>query len=303
MVTAAKLLGRLAIKRLNIGITISVIAAFLLSGHVFADGKLSLRFQGGWTYILGGDVNHGTKAFFYPGIWEVTSGGYRGVHSGYEFGGDIIFALTPRLGIGIGGGYIQISRYSQMGISPEEPSLSSALIVARPRLSAIPIRAGLYLTLPWRGKFNFLADFGLSYYFKARYNDEPKSLVFLGEILSLYILITNHAENRKIPIGFHAGISLEYELGRNLWFYLGARGRYARFRGWEGTSTLESNYEPPVSEYEQGILYYEVVPTVRGAPRLLMVQSDPPDGPNGEPRQAAIDFSGVSLQVGVRIRL
>jgi hypothetical protein len=290
----------LAINRLNIGIAISVIAAFLLPGPVFADGKLRLRLQGGWTYILGGDVNHGTKAFFYPGVWEVSSGGYRGVHSGYEFGGDIIFALTPRLGIGIGGGYMQISRYSQMSISPEEPSLSSALIVARPRLSAIPIRAGLYLTLPWRGKFNFLADFGLSYYFRARYSDEWRSETFPGPI---YILITTWAENKRAPIGFHAGISLEYELGRNLWLYLGARGRYARFRGWEGTSMLDSNYEPPVSELEQGILYYEVVPTVYHTPRLLMVQESPPDGPDGEPRQAVIDFSGVSLQFGIRIRL
>lgn len=293
----------MAINRLNIGIAISVIAAFLLPGPVFADGKLSLRLQGGWTYILGGDVNHGTKAFFYPGVWEVSSGGYRGVHSGYEFGGDIIFALTPRLGIGIGGGYMQVSRYSQMSISPEGPSLSSMLYIAEPRLSAIPIRAGLYLTLPWRGKFNFLADFGLSYYFRARYSDEPMSLLFLGETLSSYTLIDTHAENRNIPIGFHAGISLEYELGRNLWLYLGARGRYARFRGWEGTSMLDSNYEPPVSELEQGILYYEIVPTVIHTPRLLMVQSDPPDGPGGEPRQAVVDFSGISLQIGIRIRL
>ncbi|MBE3125426.1 MAG: hypothetical protein IMZ57_07175 [Acidobacteria bacterium] len=225
------------------------------------------------------------------------------MHDGYEFGGDIIFALTPRLGIGIGVGYMQISRHSEMSISPEEPSLSSMLLIVKPRLSAMPIRAGLYLTLPWRGKFNFLADFGLSYYLRARYSDEPMSLLFLGETLSSYILIDTHAESSKIPIGFHAGISLEYELGTNLWLYLGAWGRYARFRGWEGTSMLDSNYEPPVSELEQGILYYEVVPTVIHTPRLLMVQSSPPDGPDGFPRQAIIDFSGVSLQVGIRIRL
>jgi hypothetical protein len=36
------------------------------------------------------------------------------------------------------------------------------------------------------------------------------------------------------------------------------------------------------------------------SPRLIMVQSDPPDGPGGYPRQAVVDFSGVGLRAGVR---
>jgi hypothetical protein len=303
MVTTAMFQGRSAIRKLNIGIAILVMGMFLLPAPGFAEGKLSLRLQGAGTYILGGDVNRGTKAFFYSGTWVVQSGGYQGVHYGYEFGGDLIFALTPRLGFGIGGGLMQISHHSYMSISPNEPSLSSMLYFAEPRLSAIPIRAGLYLTWPWRGKFNILTDFGLSCYFRARYSEEQISQSFIGGSLSLYTLINTQAENKTIPIGFHAGISLEYELGRNLWLYLGARGRYARFQGWEGTSIVESNYDPPVSELEQGILYYEVVPMLYNEPRLIMVQSSPPDGPGGKPRQAAIDFSGVSLQLGIRIRL
>ena len=66
-------------------------------------------------------------------------------------------------------------------------------------------------------------------------------------------------------------------------------------------SVFESNGEILFSE--RGILFYEVVPELANEPRLLMVQSDPPDGPGSEPRQAVIDFSGVSLQFGIRIRL
>ena len=282
---------------------VTITALCLLPGLALADGKFSLRLQGGWTYISGGDVNRGTKTFFDPGAWEVSSGGYRGVHSGYEFGGDIIFALTPRLGIGIGGGYVQISRYSQMGLLPEGYGWVFGSVIADSKLSAVPIRAGVYLNLPWRGKFNFLADFGLSYYFRARYSNESLRLFFSDGTLYSYLITTTRAENKEFPIGFNAGVSLEYELGHNYFLYLGVQGRYARFRGWRGRSMLGSNSEPPLSEYEGGILYYEVVPTLSNEPRLLMVQESPPNGPGGVPRQAAIDFSGISIQFGIRIRL
>jgi len=293
----------MAINRLTLGITISAIMLLLMSGAALADGKISLRLQGGWTYILGGDANHGTKAFFdyHSTGWDSQIGRYRAVHNGYEFGGDIIFELSPRLGIGIGGGYLEISRYSQISFHQAVPSLGSTFASARPRLSAIAIRAGVYLTVPWKKKFNFLVNAGLSYFLRSRYSDESEALYFTGDILAIYILTTTRAENKKAPIGFQGGISLEYEMGRNFIPYLEARVRYAKFRGWNGTSVLESDYEIPLSE--QGILYYEVVPTMTNTPRLLMVQSDPPDGPGGEPRQAVIDFSGISLQFGIRIRL
>ena len=274
-----------------------------MSGAALADGKISLRLQGGWTYILGGDANHGTKAFFdyHSTGWDRQMGRYRAVHNGYEFGGDIIFELSPRLGIGIGGGYLEISRYSQIGFQLAVPSLNSASASAWPRLSAIPIRAGVYLTVPWKKKFNFLVNAGLSYFLRSRYSDESEAVYFTGGTISTYILTTTRAEYKRASIGFQGGISLEYEIGRNFFPYLEARVRYARFRGWKGTSVLESDWEIPFSE--QGILYYEVVPTLTNTPRLLMVQSDPPDGPDGEPRQAVIDFSGISLQFGIRIRL
>jgi opacity protein-like surface antigen len=228
-------------------------------------------------------VNPGTQNWFYynKASWPAWVGGYRAVHIGYEFGG----------------GYMQISRASDMGFRLTVPSLNEGWAHAEPMLSAVPIRAGVYLTIPLCKRFNFLADGGLSYYFRARYSDEWISENYPGPD---YILTTTRAEKKKIPIGFQGGIGLEYELLHNFSLYLEARGRYARFSGLEGTSVLESSYATPFSE--QGILYYESVPMLPNSPRLIMVQSDPPDG-GREPLQAVVDFSGVSLQVGIRIRI
>lgn len=278
-------------------------ALILLPGMVFADGKISLRLQGGWTYISGGDVNHGTQAFFdyNEARWPASTGGYRVVHNGYEFGGDIVFKITSRLGVGVGGGYLQISRASSMYLDDPEIATVYAGVDAEPRLSAVPLRASIHLTAPLSTKFNFHADVGTSYYLNARYSDEWFLGIWTFEDLSSYIHSTTRAQKNKTPIGFQGGIGLEYELRHELFVYLDARGRYARFSGWHGSSVLESNYETPVSEH--GILYYESVPMLTGSPRLIMVQSSPPDGPGGEPRQAVVDFSGLSLQIGIRIRL
>jgi hypothetical protein len=274
----------------------------LLPGFAQADGKISFRLQGGWAYLSAGDVNPGTQSFFdhYEALWPASIDGYLAVHKGYEFGGDVIFELTPRLGVGIGGGYLQISRASAMQLFDPELVSPYARVVVEPRMNAAPVRMSVHLTVPLSTRLSFHSDVGASYYFRARYSDEWWRIIMTFDEPTSITYISNHVEKKGIPIGFHGGVGLEYELKHNFFLYLDARGRYARFRGWKGTSVLEIDNE---TFSEQGILYYESVPMLTGSPRLIMVQSDPPDGPDGEPRQAVVDFSGVSLQIGIRIRL
>lgn len=294
--------GRL-LRRLKGRTIISAIALIILAGPAFTEGKLSLRLQGGWVYLSAGDVNPGTQSFFdhYEALWPASINGYLAVHNGYEFGGDVIFELTPRLGVSIGGGYLQISRASAMQLFNPELVSPYARVVAEPKMNAVPVRMSVHLTVPMSTRLSFHSDVGASYYFRALYSDEWWRIIMTFDEPTSITYISNHVEKKGIPIGFHGSVGLEYELDHNFFLYLDARGRYARFRGWKGTSVLQNDYETPFSE--QGILYYESAPMVSGSPRLIMVQSDPPDGPEGEPRQAALDFSGVSLQVGIRIRL
>jgi len=290
-------------KKWSIWIAVIAIALSISPGLAFADGKFSLRLQGGWTYLSAGDINSGTQAWFdwRKDHWDASNFGYKPIHNGFVIGGEIVFELTPRLGIGIGGGYLKISRVSSSYLyDPEVIGLFETLGV-EPTLSTVPIQAGVLLTVPLNAKFDFHADIGASYYFKARYSDEWWSIIWMIDVATAYVHITTSAEKKNTPIGFQGGVGLEYELQHNFFLYLDARGRYARFRGWKGTSVLESNDVTPSSE--QGILYYESVPMLPDAPRLIMVQNDPPDGPDGESRQAVVDFSGVSLQVGIRIRI
>jgi hypothetical protein len=280
----------------------------LVQGVVLADSRISFRLTGGGTYISGGDVNPGTRDWFYYSKADWVTfwyRGYRAVHYGYESGGDIIYALTPRIGISIGSGYLRISRASSMGLLTIVPSLHNGAASANPRLSAVPIRVGMHLTMPLSRKVNFLAEGGVCCYFNARYSDELVYVKFIGGLLDLYKSITTSAEAKGVPLGLHGGLGFEYRLLPNLFLSLSALGRYARFRTWEGSSELEvfENVEGWTTFSEQGILYYELVPELPDPPRLITVQSSPSMTIGPEPRKAVIDFSGVSLQFGIRIHL
>ncbi len=298
----------MTIRRLNARIALSAISLVLVQGVVLADSRISFRLTGGGIYISGGDVNPGTQNWFYYNkeSWLLWHGGYRAVHGGYEFGGDVIYALTPRIGISIGGGYLRISRASSMSFAMLVPSLLAASAGANPRLNAVPIRVGMHLTMPLSRKVNFLAEGGVCYYFNARYSDELESGTFLIDMgLISSIRIMTSAEAKGVPLGLHGGLGFEYRLLPDLFLSLSALGRYARFRTWEGSSQFEifESVEGTTTFSEQGILYYELVPDLPDPPRLITVQSSPSMTIGPEPRQAAIDFSGFSLQFGIRIRL
>lgn len=171
----------------------------------------------------------------------------------------------------------------------------------RPELSAIPIRLSLILRFPLTAKIDLTTRTGGSYYFQARYNDEIRENSFsgLGQIHGFY-QFAHRVETGSAPLGLDAGFGIEYRLSRRVSLCLDATGRFAKFHGWEGSSTI---YDEFLDLTENGKLYYESVPSLPDFPRLIMVQTDPPAGPGVEPRQAVIDFTGMSLQAGIRIRL
>ncbi len=281
---------------------VAAIALLFVPALVKADVKISFKLQGGWAYLSAGDVNPGNEALFdwEKALWPTSQGGYRPVRHGLEFGGDIIFEFNPGIGVGIGCGYLMASRRSLMEFADPGNDISGGLS-GRPELSAIPIRLSLILRFPLTAKIDLTTRTGGSYYFLARYNDEIRENSFsgLGQIHGFY-QFAHRAEIGSAALGLDAGIGIEYRLNRRIFLCLDATGRFAKLHGWEGSSTI---YDELLNITEHGTLYYESVPSLPDYPRLIMVQTDPPAGPGGEPRQAVIDFSGISLQAGIRIRL
>ena len=286
-------------------ITLPVIALIvLLPRSVQAGVKFSLKMHGGWTSVAGGDVNAGNRSFFEwrNAAWPVLDGRYKPVHNGLDLGGDLLLELDRGIGVSVGLGYLRVHKRRAIGVSDPDTGWYGG-IEAEPELNAIPVRLGLFVNYPLRNKVSFTANVGVSCYLRARYDDHfgENDFNYLG-MLTGFFACTTRTEKKGGSLGIDWSVGLEYEMVRNIFLCLDGQARYAKIRGFEGTSELNSmTWGSPI--LQEGKLYYETVPALVGSPRLIMVQNAPPDGPDGEPRQAVINFSGVSLQVGIRIRL
>ncbi len=285
----------------------------LAPGGAFADGKWSLKLQGGWAYISGGDVNPGTqgfydwgKTYFAPPEGGVIEGDFSPLHQGFEIGGDIIFQLTPAVGIGIGAGYLRMSsKYfdSLMRINHDPANIGLVYdFNEATTLEAVPVRLSLFWSLPVIRKVDVTANAGLSYYVGARYRADWLALQFDMTGSHPFQKFLTTAGKERFPLGLHGSLGIEYRMLRNLGIFVEARGRYARFRGLEGTTASEAGELGGglLPEFtENGTLFYDLTPNLPGEPRLIMVQSRP----DGALHRAVVDFSGLSLQTGFRIRL
>lgn len=297
------------IKRNNFVIAFALL--FIVFPHsTQAAGRFSLKLHGGLTYLLAGDVNAGSQAFFdwgktyfAPSPGGTITGGYEPVHWGHEFGGDIIFELGPEIGVGIGAGYLQMSRDAppfMMRIVDAPLELDQTVGT---KISTIPIRASLFLSLPISKKLDFTANAGVSYYLQAEYHADwfvaLPNAIFTGPASRL----STTAEKKTAGFGLQGSVGIEYKFIRSTGLFIEAQGRYAKFEGFEGMSTsVPGDYGGVLPSFsETGKLYYESVPMIPNSPRWIMVQSAPPAGPGGQPREAIVDFSGISIQAGVRI--
>jgi hypothetical protein len=301
-------------KKFSLGVLAAVLMA--LPSHAEAAVAFSLRIQGSWEYLQAGDVNAGTRAFFDwgkihfdPPPGGLIEGGYTPIHGGYEFGGDVVFRLSDKFGIGVGAGFLRNTHTSSadwpMMVITDNPQGDGFIkhFGADTELSATALRIGLFMTLPMGKKLSFIANAGVSGFLHARYEGfEGVVLLYSGGTsFDPVQTLRTAAEREALGLGLHGGLGVEYSFFRKLAFFIEAQGRYARLSHFKGETICEAaegGFFPTFSE--TGRLYYESVPLVPGAPRLIMVQSAPPAGPGGEAREAVVDFSGIGLRAGVR---
>lgn len=266
--------------------------------------RLSLRLYGGYSRIAAGDVNEGCDGYFelfelYDALGIGTaSGGYSPLHSGYNFGADVIFQLSPNLGLGVGIGYLQSSRDSRMTISVDTDSLT---LTGTPNLSAMPIRLGVFLTLPLSGKIDLTADAGAAYYAGLKLEAEQRLEFPDGtwEEMALSGSRSRLTDN----IGFQGSLGFEYKISRKMAFFVEGAGRYASFKNFDSVTGTNTDNEGG-SDTNEGKLYIATYTFTEGTFSTFTIEETPPtpDPPDVTYREPKIDLSGFSLQAGIRIR-
>jgi len=260
--------------------------------------KLSLRLYGGYNHMLAGDVNDGMAFYFdlvdfysSQGTGTVT-GGLKPLHGGYNFGGDLIYQITPALGVGVGAGYMRSSASSLATYTDGDQSVD---ILASAKLSAVPLRLGLFLDVPMGGNLVLTANAGAAYYLGLKF-DAMQGLEFAPDDWAR--LNATGSGRSGADVGFHGGLGFEYRLSPKMGFFLEAAGRYAKLKNFTSAAATTQSSSGG-SDTIEGVLY--IITETIGTQELdMFVVSDTP--PTGDTfREPRFDLSGFSLQAGIRV--
>jgi hypothetical protein len=263
--------------------------------------KLSIRLYGAYSYIGAADVNEGSDGLFelfalYEALgFGTTEGGYNPVHGGYNFGGDLIYQISPRIGIGIGAGYMKYSRSSLMSVTADTLSLT---LSGTPMLSAVPIRLGVFLNFPVAPRLDMIVNAGGAYYAGLKF-EAGERIEADGDWQAMSL---TGSRSSLANLGVQGGIGFEYRISPKIGFFVEAEGRYARFKNFDSvTSAYESS--DGASGSETGKLYIDTYSYPDGTYSEFYVNTTPPVDTEYETfREPKFDLSGFSLQAGFRFR-
>jgi len=244
----------------------------------------------GVNFTAVGDLNAGARglADYYSAVSGTQGkGGIAGLHLAYILGAEVSYSLLPGFHLIVGMDYFSGRRTSRVDFAADD---SPDAIITRPRVQAIPIKVGIaYYPLP-----SLYAKGTLQYLFaKAHYFYRLEKGTFWREW---------QGDAKASGLGAEAALGGEWEFYPGLLLVGEVEFRFAKIGGFEGKD-ISTNSEGE-SYAEHGTLYYFKgrVGSQEGFP-LVFIRSDMPSGADvNDPREAQVDFSGISLKAGIRIR-
>ncbi|MFP4082073.1 MAG: SH3 domain-containing protein [Candidatus Aminicenantes bacterium] len=259
--------------------------SFRMPRHSF-----DLLLLGGGNYVAGGDLNKGAQglADFYSDLSSVEGEGeVKPAHLSYIYGGELSFPLTSNFSMGIGLDYFFSQKESQV-IFEKAPATDT--FTTRPQIRAVPLRIFISF-FPLR---YFYFKGGMEYYFAKctyfyRWEREDDWQEWQGEASTQ-------------DIGFLAALGLELKLFSPLSLVAEAAGRYARLTGFKGENLLKDS--DGVESTEKGRLYFYQgnISGTQAYPLLFIRENKPSEPDVSDVKDAVVDFSGLSLKLGLKIR-
>jgi hypothetical protein len=268
-----------------------------LHGDDGSASNFQIRLYGGLSYLKGGDVNDGVGGIFqaYANFGSTygysTNGGFNAAHLGMGFGGDVIFQITPNIGIGVGAGYLRASKDSTMTMSGMGNTIT---FTGTPQFNAVPIKLGLFFSFPMGPNMDFNFNVGAGYYM-------AKMTSMLHIEGTGYEELDNDAKANGL--GFQGGIGFDYRVGPNVFLFVEAQGQVANLGGFSGTSTDSDSGSSPYTQ--SGKLYYYDSQFFGSATYpFIIVSATQPTGSNiHNVREAKVDFTGGQIVLGVLFKI
>ena len=257
---------------------------------------LHLMLSGGWALFPSGDIDRGAKGLYNIGADAIAARGVEIIEkntkpsrSALNLSGDIIYDLGPKIGIGIGFGYIHTLgndtfRYSERKVY--ENTMNSATDV-----TVITLRLGAFYALPIGRLLHFRLNAGPAIFItNLNYNRNGQGLNF-EESFSLKGKTTN--------LGFQGGAALEIRIVERASLFFEVQGRYAKISGFQGSEhwIRQENTFPLPTIDKSGTLYFV---QDNPYPRLAVFPEGSSDAKGAQ--KAVFDFTGADLLAGLHIR-
>jgi hypothetical protein len=282
--------------------TVLAILLFLPSNGLSLPRKMAFQFSGGMSYLAVGDIYRGIQGYFdyhrdlvAGSPWISIRGDAKPIHLEFDFQGDILINMSPKIWMGLGIGYICSGNTSEIVYDSGGgfPITASHKV----RISAIPVRLGISYLLLGNETVRLFLNAGTALYL-AHY-EYDKQPIALGEVVL-------HQTANGMGFGLHGGLGGELKLARRIAIVLETQTRYAKVGGLRGT--LEYPVLPRDVHVEKGPLYFWEEVVYRGHEAQFVgkypqvyIRQDKPSGPNvTNVRRAKIDFSGLSATGGIR---
>jgi hypothetical protein len=267
--------------------------------------KVTLQVKGGWNTFSGGDLERGLGGVYdyaadiiAQSAVPILQNERRKNRAGLEFGGDLIYCITPRFGIGVG--VSKINTENQSVLRFEINSLGYDTLRIRPEIKISVLRLGLFYAYPFAGRLGILFHGGPALY-SAKYDFSmgiTSGAYGLAAVWYGFLPMAQYQEAEAKKMGLEGGVGFEFNANPFVAFFVEALGRYARIDAFEGKeeAALYQNFLYQVVK-SQGPVYFVPI----GKYELLDVI--PPEGIVGEAaRKATLDVSGFSFSAGLKIR-
>jgi hypothetical protein len=273
-------------KKIVIALSLCVFLAATAQG-----GKLSLKFNGGGTYLLGGDFNKACDGLrdyekSILGAGETLVDNLKKLGLGFQFGGEVLYELSPSFAAGLEIGYLSASVDS--GFERSAVSFKQTL---SPALSAVPITLNMHYFIPLgtKMKLNIVAGAGafLSH-LKYGYDIVSTSYPYSG----------TWKPETKTVFGAKAGVGLEYRLSNRIALTFDIGGRFAEVTGFKGP--WSGTYVGVARSGTGTIYYYELDGKY---PLVGIYETLSSAGHYQNVREAKFSLSGVSALIGVRVKI
>ena len=306
---------------------------------------LSFRLYGGLGCVDGGDLSRsisGWRSYYRDRQGEGFLSSFKlgEMHWGLEFGGEAVWALSPRWSLSLGGGYIlqkasgkittQTTRREEIPVSPTGRSTLDfdGATEQNPVFtkSTVPIAISLHYFLALNTRWTLTLgggggiylgrlEFRESYKLQSESTSEQQTGYGVVRYVDRLATVGEYSEKTKCTgYGVHGRIGLEFKLGPHVYLSIAALGRWVNMKGWEGTRADASQWqriyglwgelraEGEEERTENGQYWaYDLKDEMSGKSyRLLAFRSE---APSSSSRPANFNLSGISLHIGLGFRI